>query len=309
MAHQLNMFYIPIWLGLSIKKLSMHKFRLFSISMENILLVVSLFVLFLSKSRIGWLAFLAYIAYLVLRLMDIRRLKWSRRLGLAEAGRGQLKKNLFNAGFWGGFIFVFLGVLVFAGGVLTKIDPRRMGTLFNFQTIQQLGILGWASRLVFAERIVYWIAGFSAFLLYPIFGAGLGNVGYLIPQTMNSFGYKLPEVLRIYLNNTFLPNAKNLWVRILAETGIVGFSVFVAWLWVGWKTARVNERSASRMAQAMGITGQIVIVGLVVEGFSLDTFALPYFWMTLGLVVAVYRIFELPDPGKQPDIAAQVTAS
>ncbi|MRS04883.1 hypothetical protein EG832_16960 [bacterium] len=173
---------------------------------------------------------------------------------------------------------------------MTKIDSR-MALLFDFQTIQQLGFLGWASRLVFAERIVYWIAGFSVFVLYPIFGVGLANIGFLIPQTMTAFGYSLPEVLRIYLNNTFIPNAKNLWVRILGETGIVGFSVFVAWLWVAWKTARAIERHPSPIAQAMGLTGQVVIVGLIFEGFSLDTFALPYYWITLGLVLAVYRIF------------------
>jgi len=52
-AHQLNMFYIPIWLGLSIRRISFHKVRVFKITLENILLAVSLAVLFLSKSRIG----------------------------------------------------------------------------------------------------------------------------------------------------------------------------------------------------------------------------------------------------------------
>ena len=141
------------------------------------------------------------------------------------------------------FLIFLLAILIFVGWIFTKVD-RRMQQFLDIQVILDTGLLGWASKLEFAERIVYWIAGFKVFLLYPVFGVGLGNSGFFIPQNLSSFGYSLPEVLRIFLSNTFLPNPKNLWVRILAETGIVGFSVFISWLWVGWKTARTNERSS-----------------------------------------------------------------
>jgi len=51
----------------------------------------------------------------------------------------------------------------------------------------------------------------------------------------------------------------------------------------------------------VGLTGQITIIGLIVEGFSLDTFALPYYWMTLGLVVAVFRFFSLQSNSQMRD--------
>lgn len=304
LAHQLNMFYIPIWLGFSFKKVSIHKFRLFSLTVENILLAVSFVVLFFSKSRIGWLAFLAYFAYLFLRLMDGFRRRIVQR-SMARKGvssSSKLKWILFNIGFWFVLILVLQGVLIFAGWVLTKIDPRTV-QLFDLQAIANMGILGWASRLVFAERVIYWIAGFQVFLQYPIFGVGLGNSGYFIPQAIGSFGYLLTEILRVFVSNTGLPNPKNLWVRILAETGLAGFSVFIGWLWVEWETARTNEHLKSLLAQAVGLMGQMVVIGLILEGFSLDTFALPYCWMILGLVVAVYRIYS------RKEIAMKVTDS
>lgn len=178
-----------------------------------------------------------------------------------------------------------------------------MVQLFDLQAIANMGILGWASRLVFAERVIYWIAGFQVFLQYPIFGVGLGNSGYFIPQAIGSFSYLLTEILRVFVSNTGLPNPKNLWVRILAETGLAGFSVFIGWLWVEWKTARTNEHLKSLLAQAVGLMGQMVVIGLILEGFSLDTFALPYCWMILGLVVAVYRIYS------RKEIAMKVTDS
>jgi hypothetical protein len=36
--------------------------------------------------------------------------------------------------------------------------------------------------------------------------------------------------------------------------------------------------------------GKLSLLALVVEGFSTDTFGLPYFWLVFGIVVAVSRI-------------------
>jgi hypothetical protein len=36
----------------------------------------------------------------------------------------------------------------------------------------------------------------------------------------------------------------------------------------------------------MALMGKLVILALVFEGFSVDSFALPYLWFALGLVTA-----------------------
>ncbi len=36
----------------------------------------------------------------------------------------------------------------------------------------------------------------------------------------------------------------------------------------------------------LALMGKLVIVALVFEGFSVDSFALPYLWFALGLVTA-----------------------
>jgi len=308
LAHQLNMFYIPIWFGLSIKKISFHKFRIARFSLENLLLAASLIALFLTKTRTGWLVFLTYGAYLFLLLMNTLRKRIAPKWSFKNDDHRKIRifQAIFNVGFWFLLMIFLLGVLVLAGWIMTIIDPR-MATFFDLQSIRDEGILGWASYLLFAERIIYWMAGFSIFLENPILGVGLGNSGYFIPSFIASFGYSSPEILRIFLEDPFLPNPKNLWVRILAETGIVGFSLFVSWLWVQWKTARAAERLNSPLAQAVGLTGQITIIGLIVEGFSLDTFALPYYWMTLGLVVAVFRFFSLRANSQMRDPISAVT--
>jgi hypothetical protein len=38
------------------------------------------------------------------------------------------------------------------------------------------------------------------------------------------------------------------------------------------------------------------LIAFPLEGFSVDSFALPYYWFTLGLVAACWR--WLPNPGR-----------
>jgi hypothetical protein len=289
-AHLLNIVYIPIWLGLTLKKTSVHKYKLWKISFENILLILGLVSLFLSFSRIGWLAFLVGIAYVIfifmhkLSIIFVTAIQKKRNLSFSKS-----KTNLIQAGFWVVTLGVLLVMLIIAGVVMTKVDPRMEG-LFDIGVIQEKGFLEWAGNLIFAERLIYWNAGFRVFLTYPIFGVGLGRSGYFFQQTFDSFGYKLPEIVSVLIRDGFIPNAKNLWVRILAETGFIGFSIFIGTLFVHWKSAHLVEKVNADFLSALGFVGQIFLVALLVEGFSMDTFGLPFIWVSLALIAAGYRV-------------------
>ena len=90
-----------------------------------------------------------------------------------------------------------------------------------------------------------------------------------------------------------VPNTKSLWVRLLAETGILGFAFYTSWVYLHWREAVRLERSGlSEMERALGFTGKLFIIALIMEGFSMDTFGLPYYWIALGIVVAARRISQ-----------------
>ena len=107
---------------------------------------------------------------------------------------------------------------------------------------------------------------------------------------MPGFGYGLTEVNQILYHENSLPNTKALWVRLLAETGLVGLAFFAAWLFLQWANGDELGRSTAPLKRMLGLAGQLVVLGLLVEGFSVDSFALPYFWFTLGLSAAAWRI-------------------
>ena len=98
-------------------------------------------------------------------------------------------------------------------------------------------------------------------------------------------------MVRYLFTLNILPNIKNLWVRLLAETGILGFAFYVSWVYLHWRESVQLERSGlSELERSIGFTGKLFILALIMEGFSMDTFGLPYYWIALGLVVAARRI-------------------
>jgi hypothetical protein len=143
------------------------------------------------------------------------------------------------------------------------------------------------NHLEYAERLMYWISAFLVFSQFPFLGIGLGNAGFLFRQTVPAFGYYLPEVLLILdpSRDAFM-NPKSLWMRLLAETGIIGFLTFVSWLIGLGLVAFWFNRGKQGVASVLGLAAILAMVALIFEGFSLDTFALPQLWIILGLLTA-----------------------
>jgi len=99
-------------------------------------------------------------------------------------------------------------------------------------------------------------------------------------------------------------------VRLLAETGILGFAFFVSWVYLHWREAVQLERlGVSELERALGFTGKLFILALIMEGFSMDTFGLPYYWIALGLVVAGRRISEQAKTLQSVETTEELTRS
>jgi len=293
LAHQMNLIYLPFWLGATVSGTSALRFRLWKISLENILFLLGVVVVFLS-SRAGTLAII-----LVLALMGIyanvllaqRLLKWSltRFVHFSKGVKKGIRILLPLI-----LVFVFIGVYVLgAVGLvygLSHLD-KRLAPFFMHQSLQEWVNLirdpyNFFNYLEFAERYVYWVGGWNIFNLHPFLGVGLGNAGFFFPRVLPSFGWVLPEVMDVYLRNPALPNIKSLWVRLLAETGIVGFSSFIAWFYVLFRLSWIIRLSKNPLFRRIGWSGLFVLIAFTIEGFSTDTFALPYLWVSLGIVSA-----------------------
>ena len=89
-----------------------------------------------------------------------------------------------------------------------------------------------------------------------------------------------------------LQNIKSFWVRLLAETGVLGFYVFLSWLNGLRLSARAIQHSElpgvkrSPTWQILALAAQLSLVAFIGEGFSIDSFAMPYLWVITGLLSA-----------------------
>jgi hypothetical protein len=293
-AQQLNLLYIPLWLAATITRFSAFRFRIWKVSLENIFLGIGTILLFLS-SRIGTLSFLAILLFLgiYVNINFARSMqKWT-VIKFAKFRPFQQKTlhHLLSTG----IVIVFLGMYTLGTVVLVYILSHFDVRLARFFEITSLGqfkqisgnIYALFNYLAFAERYVYWVGGWKVFNLHPFLGVGLGNSGFYFQETLPAYSWSLPEVLNVLYRSTIIPNIKSLWIRLLAETGIVGFSAFIVWLNVVFKSGWALKRNSSRLIRTIGWFGIFVLVALVFEGFSTDTFALPYLWISLGIVCAV----------------------
>lgn len=296
-GHQLNMLYLPIWLAASLQGYSAHRLRLLKISLENILLVVGIGTLFLSFSRVGWLALGLVLAYVLIRAalwLGGRLHRWIlAHLRLHAASRWLVSTAVSIAlvvTFLGAFGTGFYEVVRFGG----RYDPR-LQKIFA-PDIFEGGIYRAANNLSFAERLVFWASGWGVFNDHALLGVGLGNAGYYFPTKMPIFGWSLVEVRTDIFLVTTLPNTKSLWTRLLAETGLLGFTCWLAWLYMLWQATRFIRTSKDKMLRSIGLAGMLALVALLVEGFSIDSFALPYIWVVMGIVSAASLVRQQEQP-------------
>ena len=274
LAHQLNLLYLPWWLAASVSGYSVHQQKFRWLTFERLLCILGIITLYLTLSRVGLVAFiLVVLFYLLYRLVHFA--------GNQNSGKTSAKKKwLILLG-----IFVILPlVILFILWTLTKLD-FRMAQLFTID-LQGRGdpIQYLAEKLSLAARFVYWEAGIKIFADHPLIGVGLGHAGFYLPEALSAFALQLVEVRDLLFRSDILLNTKSLWVRLLAETGIIGFAFFIGWLIRCWGTCWHMIRSALPVQNTLGWMGCFTLVALLMEGFSLDTFALPYFWISLGMV-------------------------
>lgn len=131
-------------------------------------------------------------------------------------------------------------------------------------------------------------AAWGVFQDHPLLGVGLGQSGFYLFDRLPDWALdRNPEMAFLLLPTSWtFPNPKNLWVRLLAETGLVGalfFAVFLVLCALGSIALLSQQQPVYRLA---GLYGMLAVPAVFVSGFSLDSLALPTMWMALGLVVS-----------------------
>jgi hypothetical protein len=286
----------PLWFSAVYQRKSIFKFRLWRFQVEDGLLLAGLIVFMFSFPRIGLLALIVMLTFLSMLLA--RRLFYKIHTWLINHKKFKINDSaLFRAVLALILLTSALAIIVGTSGIIIHLASQRdsryqliidqvlFASLSDLPT-SETEIILLARELAFMERTVYWFGGWNIFADYP-FGVGLGNAGFYIVDRLHSLGYESIEVRNLLYQSNSLINTKSLWFRLLAETGFIGLSVYLTWLYLLWRNSTfIHNSSHQPVMQIVGLAGKFFILAHLVEGFSVDTFALPYFWVIAGLISA-----------------------
>ena len=235
LGDQLVLLYLPLFLASVWLAYSAFSSRRRRWSVELLLLLIGVVVLFFSFARLAWLAFFLMLGSLLAASL------WRRLSGRSPGSelRSSSPTQQRPCARWlvpavAGLLLTLAGLvgLIWVGAAL---DTRFAASLSADLDTVFYGRHPWpyalANQLKYGERLMYWIGGFRVFSQHPLLGVGLGNAGFLLPSTVPGFAFTLPEAIDTLHKGAYgVPNTKSLWIRLLAETGIVGFTLFSAWV-------------------------------------------------------------------------------
>jgi O-antigen ligase len=115
-----------------------------------------------------------------------------------------------------------------------------------------------------------------------------------------------PEVLRLVtpdVGRNRLITPKNLYFRLLAETGLVGTAFFLAFVTAILGCALYLWLSSDRDQKFWGTAGLLGLLAFALSAFSYDSFAIPNMWVVFGLITAAAWVYR-----SQRGVQAQVQA-
>jgi O-antigen ligase len=129
---------------------------------------------------------------------------------------------------------------------------------------------------------------FNIGLDHPILGVGLGQYGFYMPYYLPDYAYDSSEILIFasFLEDTPWAPAHGLYVRLIAEIGFIGLGLFLAiwisFLWSCWQTYRTLNKQGNRLG-SLGIPLILSVLGVLMVGFTADTFRFFGYWFTLAI--------------------------
>jgi O-antigen ligase len=291
---QLTVLYLPLLFASVVQKRSVFSSKRSFFTIELALFSWTIFILLLTQSRISFLALLMVVGAVFLFV----GLHFSERMQVWIGKRSRLDARHLRKLILLLTLIIILGSIVGItlgfGWMMGQVDERVQNLLSIPERITEIHyffpneeVHEAANRLAFAERTIYWTTAFRTFSEHPVLGVGPGNSGFYFENNLPAYGRNLTEIQNVFNLQQFgFPNPKNIWVRILAENGIAGFLCFTIWLGLIGIASVFLWRKRGGYSRLIGLAGLIGIITFFVEGFSLDTYALPHSWVLFGLVTA-----------------------
>lgn len=137
-------------------------------------------------------------------------------------------------------------------------------------------------------RLAYAMAGYEVYADHPLTGVGLGASGLYLIDHYPAWAQTTPEIARqLSPDSNVFPNIKNLYVRLLAETGLPGFWLFIVFMLSFLAMVRKLYISRQPGFRQAAIAGLFIWVALVLRSLTQDSLTFPIMWVSLGIIAGL----------------------
>ena len=179
-------------------------------------------------------------------------------------------------------LLVIVGAFLFLGqkGYFARLWNSQAESLTEFIITNSAG-----------ARAAYNWAGLATYNEHPWLGVGLGASGFYMYNNLPDWALTtIPEIARQLSPTTRLyPNPKNMYIRILAETGLFGFAFFLAFLF-GLLGDALSFLRRPGLLRFLGIAGLCSWLAISLYNITQDSFATPNIWVNLGILVGMTNL-------------------
>jgi len=284
LADQIVIFFLP-WLFAAILK----RRPLFQVRwVEPVLFLLSIAVLIFTYSRGGLLsASLCTLLVFLFLGRDLISRAWD---WLSAPFRKSRKTRITFSLFFLriGLLALLVAGIISAGVFLSRYEyfARIWDVSGDESTVDYLVDISAGPRLAYA------IAGYQTYESQPFTGVGLGASGLYLYPRYPEWSFTIPEVARqLSPDSNQIPNIKNFYVRLLAETGLLGFWLFAVFFISFLAIIRRMSISGTPFLIFVAAAGLFAWFGIAFRNLTQDSFTIPIMWVILGILVGLYPLF------------------
>ena len=256
------------------------KYRLTRLSwLEPALLVLTTLVLLATYFRGGLLIVVGTSGLMMLLFgRDILKGMWTWFIG------GFKERRFMSFIFRLSIIIAFVGIIVGAFVFLSQKNYFRRLWEINADSLSEYIV-----DINAGARGAYSVGALGAFSEYPLTGVGLGGSGFYIYQNLPDWALTtVPEIAKqLNPSNRLYPNPKNLYVRLLAETGLFVFVLFIAFLFNALGETLSLFKRNEPWARFAVVAGVFAWVAIALYNFTQDSLTTPNIWIVPGILVGL----------------------
>jgi hypothetical protein len=283
LAGQIATLYLPWLFAAVLTKTHYTRFKW----LELLLLGLGSLLLLTTFSRGGMVA---AVGSVVLTFMlvgrDAQRSSWRWFISGFRRGERVVKRWLLAMGYR-----VSVALLILLAVVGSFLFLGQKGYFARFWDTQAESLSDFVIANSAGARAAYTWAGLGVYGEHPWLGVGLGASGFYMYDNLPDWALTtVPEIARqLNPSNRLYPNPKNMYVRNLAEGGLLAFSFYLAFQ-LGLLGDALSFLRKPGLLHLLGIAGLCSWMAISLYNFTQDSFATPNIWVNLGILVGMTRL-------------------